>query len=104
MSTRPNLEIGMSLCCREIERQKRTNGKHLHTYIYSYIRTYSMLISILFSLQEHADSMYVCMAVSLIGWPVGSVHGCLQWASSGGGDPPGPFRGQGGQVQGTRKH
>ena len=54
-------------------------------------------------LQEHADSMYVCMAVSLIGGGHGSVPGCFQWASSGGGDPPGPFRGQGGQVQGTRK-
>jgi hypothetical protein len=41
--------------------------------------------------------------VSLIGRGHGSVHGCSEGASSGGGDPPGPFRGQGGQVQGTRK-
>jgi hypothetical protein len=65
----------------------------------------SLLLSLwlLSILQEHADSMYVCMAVSLIGWGHVSLHGCSEGASSGGGDPPGPFRGQGGQFSGTRK-
>ncbi len=43
------------------------------------------------------------MAVSLLGGGHGSVPGCSEWTSSGGGDPPGPFRGQGGQGRGTRK-
>ena len=105
--------IMMSLCCRAKER--RINGIHLcihtylHTWIHAYHHVYSMWISLLLSLwllsilQEHADSMYVCMAVSLIGGGHGSVQGCSEWTSSGGGDPPGPFRGQGGQGQGTRK-
>jgi hypothetical protein len=43
----------------------------------------------------------VCMAVSLMGWLVGSLLCCSRGPSSDGGDPPGPFRGQGGQGRGT---
>jgi hypothetical protein len=45
--------------------------------------------------------LIVCMAVSLIGWLVGSLLCCSRGPSSDGGDPPGPFRGQGGQGRGT---
>ena len=42
-----------------------------------------------------------CMTVSPIGLGHGSLLGCSEWSSSGGGDPAGPCRGQGGQQRGT---
>ena len=45
--------------------------------------------------------LIVCMAVSLIGGVHGPPPGCWELSSQGGGDPPGPCRGQGGQDRGT---
>ena len=82
-------------------REKQIQDTLAHTYIHTYIQAVYLFVFLIDCCRLCKSMLIVCMAVSLIVWVHGSLPGCWERPSSGGGDPPGPCRGQGGQDRGT---